>query len=169
MSLRRPVGAFGIITAWNLTVAVPTRKSFPALASGNTVAFQRREEAPNPASLLDKGLADGGLPAGGVNLIIGAGEAGRALVDHPGIEGISFTGSTDTGASIAEAAAREHKRVSLEMGGKNPQIVMPDADLDLAVEGVLWGAFGTTGLRCTATSRLLFNGVVWMLKRLNSH
>src|SRR5690625_5297263 len=157
MSLRRPVGVFGIITAWNFPVAVPTWKIFPAIASGNTVVFKPSEEAPNSARLLVKVFEDAGLPAGVVNLIIGAGEAGRALVDHPGIDGISFTGSTDTGASIAEAAAREHKRVSLEMGGKNPQIVMPDADLDLAVEGVLWGAFGTTGQRCTATSRLLLH------------
>jgi len=157
MSLRRPVGVFGIITAWNFPVAVPTWKIFPAIASGNTVVFKPSEEAPNSARLLVKVFEDAGLPAGVVNLITGAGEAGRALVDHPGIDGISFTGSTDTGASIAEAAAREHKRVSLEMGGKNPQIVMPDADLDLAVEGVLWGAFGTTGQRCTATSRLLLH------------
>ncbi len=157
MSLRRPVGVFGIITAWNFPVAVPTWKIFPAIASGNTVVFKPSEEAPNSARLLVKVFEDAGLPAGVVNLITGAGEAGRALVDHPGIDGISFTGSTETGASIAEAAAREHKRVSLEMGGKNPQIVMPDADLDLAVEGVLWGAFGTTGQRCTATSRLLLH------------
>ena len=157
MSIRRPIGVFGVITAWNFPVAVPTWKIFPAIASGNTVVFKPSEDAPNSARLLVKVFEDAGLPAGVVNLITGAGEAGRALVDHPGVAGISFTGSTETGASIAETAAREHKRVSLEMGGKNPQIVMPDADLDLAVEGALWGAFGTTGQRCTATSRLLLH------------
>lgn len=157
MSVRRPVGVFGIITAWNFPVAVPTWKMFPAIAAGNTCVFKPSEDAAKSGMLLVQVFIDAGLPAGVVNLVQGAGETGRLLVEHPDVDGISFTGSTETGARIAESAARSHKRVSLEMGGKNPQIVMPDADLDLAVDGVLWGAFGTTGQRCTATSRLLLH------------
>jgi aldehyde dehydrogenase (NAD+) len=102
-------------------------------------------------------LADAGVPDGVVNLIQGTGEAGSAMVNHPDVNAITFTGSTETGSKIGEICGRLHKRFSLEMGGKNPQIVMEDADLDLALEGVLWGAFGTTGQRCTATSRLILH------------
>ncbi|MFW5972928.1 MAG: aldehyde dehydrogenase family protein, partial [Bacteroidota bacterium] len=157
MSIRRPVGVFGIITAWNFPVAVPTWKMFPAIASGNTCVFKPSEEAPNSGRLLVQVFIDAGLPAGVVNLLQGDGDTGRLLVEHDGVHGISFTGSTETGSLIAQACGRTHKRVSLEMGGKNAQIVMPDADLDLAIDGVLWGAFGTTGQRCTATSRLLLH------------
>lgn len=157
MSVRRPIGVFGIITAWNFPVAVPTWKMFPAIASGNTCVFKPSEDSPKSGMLLVQIFIDAGLPAGVVNLVQGAGETGRHLVEHPDVAGISFTGSTETGGRIAASAAGSHKRVSLEMGGKNAQIVMPDADLDLAVEGVLWGAFGTTGQRCTATSRLLLH------------
>ncbi len=155
MSIRRPVGTCGIITAWNFPVAVPTWKMFPALACGNSVVFKPSEDAPHSGALLVKVLTDAGIPDGVVNLVQGGGNVGEALVSHPGVDAVSFTGSTETGARIAETCGRTHKRVSLEMGGKNPMIVMDDADLDLALEGLLWGAFGTTGQRCTATSRLI--------------
>src|SRR5690606_24120581 len=150
MSIRRPVGVCGVITAWNFPVAVPTWKIFPALAAGNTVVFKPSEDAPHSGMLLVQVLIDAGVPAGVVNLVQGGSAAGAALVEHPGVDAISFTGSTETGSRIAATCGRLHKRCSLEMGGKNPQIVLADASLDLAVEGVLWGAFGTTGQRCTA-------------------
>lgn len=155
MSIRRPLGVCGVITAWNFPVAVPTWKIFPALASGNTVVFKPSEDAPHTGMLLVRVLAEAGVPAGVINLVQGGSTAGQALVEHPEVQAISFTGSTETGARIAATCGRLHKRVSLEMGGKNPMIVLDDADLDLAIEGVLWGAFGTTGQRCTATSRLI--------------
>lgn len=155
MSIRRPIGVCGIITAWNFPIAVPTWKMFPALACGNTVVFKPSEEAPHCGSLLIQTIIDAGIPDGVVNLVHGPGNVGEALVSHPGVDVVSFTGSSDTGSKIAETCGRMHKRCSLELGGKNPMIVMPDADLDLALDGVLWGAFGTTGQRCTATSRLI--------------
>ncbi len=160
MSIRRPVGVIGVITAWNFPVAVPTWKMFPAIAAGNTVVFKPSEDAPHSGMLLVQVFIDAGLPAGVVNLVQGAGATGSAMVNHPGIDAISFTGSTATGCRIAEVCGRMNKRVSLEMGGKNPQIVLADADLDLALEGVLWGAFGTTGQRCTATSRLILHEAI---------
>ncbi len=160
MTIRRPLGVCGVITAWNFPVAVPTWKIFPALASGNTVVFKPSEDAPHSGELLVRVLLDAGLPAGVVNLIQGGSEAGKALVEHPEVDAVSFTGSTETGAAIGAACGRLHKRVSLELGGKNPIIVMPDADLDLVLDGVLWGAFGTTGQRCTATSRLILHEAV---------
>ena len=155
MSIRRPLGVIGVITAWNFPVAVPTWKMFPAIACGNTVVFKPSEDAPHSGMLLVKAFIDAGLPEGVVNLVQGAGEVGSALVSHPDVNAVSFTGSTATGARIAETCGAMHKRVSLEMGGKNPMIVMEDADLDLVLDGILWGAFGTTGQRCTATSRLI--------------
>ncbi len=160
MTIRRPIGVVGVITAWNFPVAVPTWKIFPAILAGNTVVFKPSEEAPHSGMLLVEALLDAGLPAGVVNLVQGAEKAGSAMVTHAGVDAISFTGSSDVGAHIAGEAGRRHKRVSLEMGGKNPLIVMEDADLDLAVEGLLWGAFGTTGQRCTATSRLIVHADV---------
>ncbi|MEM9664334.1 MAG: aldehyde dehydrogenase family protein [Bacteroidota bacterium] len=160
MSIRRPLGVCGIITAWNFPVAVPTWKMFPALACGNTVVFKPSEEAPHSGALLVQVMLDAGVPAGVLNLVQGGGATGQAMVDHPLIEAISFTGSTETGSRIAETCGRLHKRCSLEMGGKNPMIVMEDADLDLVLEGILWGAFGTTGQRCTATSRLIVHDQV---------
>ncbi len=155
MSIRRPIGVCGIITAWNFPVAVPTWKMFPALACGNTVVFKPSEHAPHSGALLVQTFIDAGIPAGVVNLVQGAGTTGRALVEHPDVNAVSFTGSTQTGSRIGEACGRMHKRFSLEMGGKNPMIVLEDADLNLVMEGLLWGAFGTTGQRCTATSRLI--------------
>jgi aldehyde dehydrogenase (NAD+) len=160
MSIRRPIGVCGIITAWNFPVAVPTWKIFPALAAGNTVVFKPSEDAPRSGMLLVQVLLDAGLPAGVINLLHGAGEAGSALVAHPDVNAVSFTGSSETGSRIGEVCGRMHKRLSLEMGGKNPIVVMDDADLDLVLDGVLWGAFGTTGQRCTATSRLIVHEAV---------
>lgn len=155
MTVRRPIGVCGLITAWNFPVAVPTWKMFPAILSGNTVVFKPSEDAPHSGMLLVKVLEDAGVPPGVVNLVQGAGPTGRAIVEHPDVAALSFTGSSDTGATIAAEAASRHARVSLEMGGKNPAVVMEDADLDLAMEGLIWGAYGTTGQRCTATSRLI--------------
>ncbi|MFN3597485.1 MAG: aldehyde dehydrogenase family protein [Rubricoccaceae bacterium] len=160
MTVRRPIGVCGLITAWNFPVAVPTWKMFPAILAGNTVVFKPSEEAPHAGMLLVEALREAGLPDGVVNLIQGGGATGAALVAHPDVAVISFTGSTETGTRIGEVCGRMHKRFSAEMGGKNPLIVMEDADLDLAVEGLLWGAFGTTGQRCTATSRLIVHADV---------
>ncbi|HEX8276378.1 MAG TPA: aldehyde dehydrogenase family protein [Longimicrobiaceae bacterium] len=156
MSYRRPIGVCGLITPFNFPLAIPTWKMFPALVCGNSVVIKPAEDTPHTVSLLVEILAEAGIPAGVVNLVHGLGEeVGQAIVEHPGIPVISFTGSTETGSHIGATCGRMHKRLSLEMGGKNAQIVMDDADLDLALDGVLWGAFGTTGQRCTATSRLL--------------
>ncbi|MHB8571473.1 MAG: aldehyde dehydrogenase family protein [Candidatus Dormibacteria bacterium] len=155
MTVREPLGVVGLITPWNFPVAIPTWKMFPALMAGNTVVFKPAEDTPLCATLLVEILEESGLQAGVVNLVHGDAEAGRAVVDHPGISGISFTGSTEVGRQVAEGGARQLKRVSLEMGGKNGIIVMDDARLDLALEGATWGAFGTSGQRCTASSRLI--------------
>ena len=156
MSFRRPIGVFGIITPFNFPVAVPSWKIFPALLCGNSIIYKPSEDVPHSAHRFVEILLEAGLPPECVQLVHGRGETiGQAIVEHPGVPGLSFTGSTETGGRIGEIAGRMHKRLSLEMGGKNAQIVMSDADLDLALEGVLWGAFGTTGQRCTATSRLL--------------
>lgn len=157
MSYRRPVGVFGIITPFNFPTAIPSWKIFPALLCGNAVVFKPAEDVPHSAHLFVELLLEAGVPAGCLQLVHGGASVGRALVEHPDVDGISFTGSTETGGQIAETCGRTHKRVSLEMGGKNAQIVLPDADMELAVDGVLWGAFGTTGQRCTATSRLLLH------------
>ncbi len=156
MSFRRPIGVAGVITPFNFPLAVPTWKIFPALLSGNAVVYKPSEDVPHTANLLMEVLLEAGLPPEAFQLVHGRGErAGKALVEHPQVDLISFTGSTETGALIGATCGRMHKRLSLEMGGKNAQIVMADADLDLALDGVLWGAFGTTGQRCTATSRLV--------------
>lgn len=158
MSWRRPIGVCGLVTPFNFPLAIPTWKMFPALVCGNTVVIKPSEDVPHTAHRLVELALEAGFPPGVVNLVHGRGEtAGKALVDHPLVPLISFTGSTATGALIGETCGRMHKRLSLEMGGKNAMIVMDDADLDLALEGVLWGAFGTTGQRCTATSRLLLH------------
>ena len=161
MSYRRPIGIAGLITPFNFPLAIPTWKMFPALLCGNAVIFKPAEDVPLTAHLLVEVLLEAGLPPEVVQLVHGEGSVvGRALVEHPEIPVISFTGSTETGSSIGAACGRMHKRLSLEMGGKNAMIVMDDADLDLALEGVLWGAFGTTGQRCTATSRLIVHDKV---------
>ncbi|HEV8516761.1 MAG TPA: aldehyde dehydrogenase family protein [Candidatus Limnocylindrales bacterium] len=156
MSIREPIGVAGLITPWNFPVAIPCWKLMPALISGNTVVLKPASDTPHCAVLLVELLAESGFPPGVVNLVTGSGdEVGMALVDSPDVAVISFTGHTETGTRIAELAARRLKRVSLELGGKNGIVVMDDADLDLAAEGILWSAFGTTGQRCTACSRLI--------------
>ncbi|HET7791282.1 MAG TPA: aldehyde dehydrogenase family protein [Gemmatimonadales bacterium] len=158
MTYRRPIGVTGLITPFNFPLAIPTWKMFPALLCGNAVIFKPAEDVPHTGTLLVELLLEAGLPPEVVQLVHGTGEeVGKALVEHPGVPVISFTGSTATGSLIGATCGRMHKRLSLEMGGKNAMIVMDDADLDLALEGVLWGAFGTTGQRCTATSRLILH------------
>lgn len=156
MSYRRPIGIAGLICPFNFPLAIPTWKMFPALVCGNAVIFKPAEDVPHTGTLLVEILLEAGLPPEVVQLIHGTGEeAGSVMVEHPEIPIISFTGSTETGSLVGATCGRMHKRLSLEMGGKNAQIVMDDADLDIALEGALWGAFGTTGQRCTATSRLI--------------
>jgi alpha-ketoglutaric semialdehyde dehydrogenase len=158
MTYRRPIGVAGLITPFNFPMAIPTWKMFPALVCGNAVILKPAEDVPHTATLLVEIMLEAGLPPDVIQLVHGYGaEAGAALVEHAGVPVISFTGSTATGSRIGETCGRMHKRLSLEMGGKNAQSVMPDADMDLAIDGVLWGAFGTTGQRCTATSRLLLH------------
>ena len=158
MAVRVPVGVAGIVTPWNFPMAIPTWKIFPALLCGNTVVFKPASDTPATATSLVAILAEAGIPDGVVNIVHGGGgEVGMAIVGHPDVDLVSFTGSTLVGKTISELAGRSLKRVSLELGGKNAQIVMDDADLSLALEGVLWGAFGTTGQRCTATSRLILH------------
>lgn len=156
MSMRRPIGVCGLITPFNFPLAIPTWKAFPALLCGNAVILKPAEDVPHTATVLVEILLEAGLPPEVVQLVHGMGEVvGKALVEHPQVPVISFTGSTETGRFVGETCGRMHKRLSLEMGGKNAQIVLDDANLDLALDGVLWGAFGTTGQRCTATSRLI--------------
>jgi aldehyde dehydrogenase (NAD+) len=155
MTYRRPIGVCGIITPFNFPLAIPTWKMFPALVCGNACVFKPAEDVPHTGHVFVEILLEAGLPPEVIQLVHGEGEAGAAIVAHPDVAAVSFTGSTETGSLVGEACGRTHKRLSLEMGGKNAQIVLDDADLDLALEGVLWGAFGTTGQRCTATSRLV--------------
>jgi aldehyde dehydrogenase (NAD+) len=157
MSMRRPIGVAGLITPFNFPLAIPTWKAFPALLCGNAVILKPSEDVPQTSTLLVEILLEAGLPPEVIQLVHGGGAVGKALVEHGDVPVISFTGSTETGSLIGETCGRMHKRLSLEMGGKNAMIVMDDADLDLALEGVLWGAFGTTGQRCTATSRLILH------------
>jgi len=156
MSVRAPVGVCALITPWNFPLAIPTWKLFPALICGNTVILKPAEDTPHTAVRFVELLEEAGVPPGVVNLVHGRGEeVGAALVRHPEVKLVSFTGSAAVGREIAAVCGQSLKRVALELGGKNAQIVMEDADLELALEGALWGAFGTTGQRCTATSRLI--------------
>ncbi|MBI5472568.1 MAG: aldehyde dehydrogenase family protein [Ignavibacteriae bacterium] len=158
MAIRVPIGVAGIVTPWNFPMAIPTWKIFPALLCGNTIVFKPASDTPATATSLVEILIEAGVPEGVVNIVHGGGgEVGNAIVGHPDVDLISFTGSTGVGKKISVMASETLKRVSLELGGKNAQIVMPDADMELALEGVLWGAFGTTGQRCTATSRLILH------------
>ncbi len=156
MSIREPIGVAGIITPWNFPMAIPCWKMMPALVSGNTVVFKPSSDTPHCATLLVELMAEAGFPDGTVNLVTGPGAAvGDAIVTSPDIPVISFTGNTETGRRLAEQAGARLKRLSLELGGKNGIVVMADADLDLATDGILWSAFGTTGQRCTAASRVI--------------
>ncbi|MEA2677172.1 MAG: alpha-ketoglutaric semialdehyde dehydrogenase [Chloroflexota bacterium] len=156
MSIRQPVGVAGIITPWNFPIAIPCWKMTAALICGNTVVLKPASDTPHCAVLLVELMAEAGFPAGVVNLVTGSGsEVGVPLVENPDVNVVSFTGNGDTGRDILRRGARRMLRVSLELGGKNAIAVMADADLDLAVDGILWSAFGTTGQRCTACSRLV--------------
>ena len=156
MAVRMPIGVCGMIAPWNFPMAIPSWKLLPALVCGNTCVIKPAEDTPLSTFNLVKALTDAGLPKGVVNIVAGFGpEAGAPLVEHPEVKAISFTGSSEVGRLVGEAAARSFKPCSLEMGGKNAIIVLDDANLDLALEGVLWGAFGTTGQRCTAASRVI--------------
>jgi aldehyde dehydrogenase (NAD+) len=156
MSVRMPVGVVGLITPWNFPMAIPSWKLFPALVAGNTCIIKPSADTPLSTYNLVQALVDAGLPPGVVNIVCDTGSAaGAALVEHPDVRAISFTGSSAVGSLVAQRCAATFKQVSLEMGGKNAQIVLDDANLDLALDGALWGAFGTTGQRCTATSRIL--------------
>jgi aldehyde dehydrogenase (NAD+) len=158
MSIRQPIGVCGLITPWNFPMAIATWKMFPALICGNTVILKPASDTPASAVKLVEAVLEAGVPAGVVNLVHGTGSGvGIPMVEHPDVRLISFTGSSVVGKDIATRCGPQLKRLSLELGGKNAQIVMADADLGLALEGALWGAFGTTGQRCTATSRLIIH------------
>ncbi|HEV7551440.1 MAG TPA: aldehyde dehydrogenase family protein, partial [Candidatus Angelobacter sp.] len=156
MAVRMPIGVCGMIAPWNFPMAIPSWKLLPALVCGNTCVIKPAEDTPLSTLNLLKALTDAGLPKGVVNVVTGFGpEVGAPIVEHANVQAISFTGSSEVGRIVGETAARSFKPCSLEMGGKNAIIVLDDANLDLAVEGVLWGAFGTTGQRCTAASRVI--------------
>jgi acyl-CoA reductase-like NAD-dependent aldehyde dehydrogenase len=156
MSVRTPVGVVGAITPWNFPIAIPSWKLAPALVCGNTVVLKPAEDTPSLAERFVELLDEAGVPAGVVNIVHGYGEtAGDALVRHPDVPIITFTGSRETGVAVTKAAADNLKHVHLELGGKNAIIVLDDADVDLAVEAILWSAFGTSGQRCTAASRVI--------------
>lgn len=161
MSVRAPVGIAGLITPWNFPIAIATWKAFPAIVGGNAVVWKPATETPVLANMLVGILEEAGLPKGVMNLVYGSGQVvGEAMVEHPDIDIISFTGSTEIGRSVAEKGGRHLKRVSLEMGGKNGIIVMDDADLKLAVDGIIWSGYGTSGQRCTAASRVIVHRAV---------
>lgn len=156
MCVRQPLGVCGLITPWNFPMAIPSWKMMPALICGNTLVIKPAEDTPLSTYNLVKAMEEAGLPAGVVNIVAGVGaNSGAPLTEHPGVRLVSFTGSTATGRAVATKAAQHDKICSLEMGGKNVIMVMEDADLDLAAEGAVWGAFGTSGQRCTAASRIV--------------
>jgi acyl-CoA reductase-like NAD-dependent aldehyde dehydrogenase len=161
-TIRVPHGVFALITPWNFPVAIPAWKIFTALICGNTVVFKPSSDTPLCAVRLAEILEEAGLPAGVLNLIMGDGaQVGEKLALHPGIAGVSFTGSCAVGEALERKAANLHRPIAVEMGGKNAILVMADADLELAVEGVLWGGFGTAGQRCTASSRVIVHDQVY--------
>src|SRR6266849_5327936 len=156
MAIRQPVGVCGMIAPWNFPMAIPSWKIFPALVCGDTCVIKPAEDTPLSTINLVRALIDAGLPKGVVNIVTGFGpEAGSPIVNHPDVRAISFTGSSEVGRIIGETAAHSFKPCSLEMGGKNAIIVLDDANVDLAVDGAVWGAFGTSGQRCTASSRMI--------------
>jgi aldehyde dehydrogenase (NAD+) len=162
MSVRQSIGPCGLITPWNFPMAIPSWKMMPALISGNTVVLKPAEDTPLSAYHLVQVLTEAGLPRGVVNLVSGDGPgAGAPLAQHKNVPVVSFTGSTSVGRIIAQACAPDFKHCSLEMGGKNIIIVMDDANLDLAIDGGVWGGFGTTGQRCTAASRVAVHKSVY--------
>ena len=158
MSARLPYGVIGMITPWNFPIAIPAWKAFPAIVAGNTVVLKPAEDTPWSVIKLAEVFHEAGLPAGVFNVVTGFGPtAGMPLVKHPKVKVISFTGSSATGHLIAKECSKLGKKYSLELGGKNSITVTENADLDLAVEGVIFGAFGTTGQRCTACSRVIID------------
>jgi acyl-CoA reductase-like NAD-dependent aldehyde dehydrogenase len=162
MSVRLPIGVVGVITPWNFPIAIPSWKITPALVCGNTVVFKPAEDTPLLAERFVELLEEAGLPPGVVNVVHGFGEeVGEAIVKHPDVPVITFTGSRETGVRVTHAAADQLKLVHLELGGKNAIVVMDDADLDLAVDGIVWSAFGTSGQRCTAASRIVVHEKVY--------
>src|SRR5438046_8345181 len=161
MSVRMPVGVVGAITPWNFPIAIPAWKLTPALVCGNTVVLKPAEDTPLLADRFVELLAAAGIPDGVVNVVHGYGEeAGEALVRHPDVPVITFTGSRETGIAVTKAAADLLKHVHLELGGKNAIIVLDDADVDLAAQGIIWSACGTSGQRCTAASRVIAHEAV---------
>ncbi len=155
-TLRQPIGVVAAITPWNFPVAIPCWKTSPALAAGCTVVFKPATLTPASAKLVVECFVEAGVPAGVLNLVYGAGgEVGRVIVEHPAVRAISFTGSNDVGMRLAQDGVAQGKKMQCEMGGKNPVVVLEDADLELAAEGIAQGAFGSTGQRCTATSRVV--------------
>jgi acyl-CoA reductase-like NAD-dependent aldehyde dehydrogenase len=155
-TIKEPLGVVALVTPWNFPVAIPVWKIAPALVAGNTIVFKPATLTPESASLIAQCFIDAGLPPGVLNVVFGGGaEIGTAIVDHPAVRAVSFTGSTEIGLGVYRQAAARGIRAQCEMGGKNPVIVLEDADLDLAVAGVASGAFGSTGQRCTATSRVI--------------
>jgi aldehyde dehydrogenase (NAD+) len=154
-TMREAVGVFGLIAPWNFPIAIPAWKSAPALAFGNTVVLKPASPTPATAHALAAIIHEAGAPAGVFNLVLGRGGVGDAIVNHPGVDGVSFTGSQSTGAKVGAAAMARQARVQMEMGGKNPLVVLDDADLDRAVACALDGAFFATGQRCTASSRII--------------
>ena len=156
MAIRKPIGVVGLITPWNFPVAIPGWKLFPALICGNTAVLKPASDTPACMVRFVELLMEGGIPDGVVNVVTGSGsDVGHPLVEHPDVKVISFTGHTDTGVDISKRAAATLKRVSLELGGKNPIVIWEDADLPLALDSVIWSAFGTSGQRCTAASRII--------------
>jgi alpha-ketoglutaric semialdehyde dehydrogenase len=156
MSVRIPIGVVGVITPWNFPIAIPSWKTLPALVAGNTIVFKPATDTPTLGQRYVELLVEAGLPSGVLNIVHGGGgTVGEALVRHPDVRVISLTGSRETGVAVLKAAADGLKHVHLELGGKNPIVVLDDADLDLAVEGIIWSAFGTSGQRCTAASRVI--------------
>ncbi|TKJ36607.1 aldehyde dehydrogenase [candidate division TA06 bacterium B3_TA06] len=154
--IHRPMGVWGLITPWNFPIAIPTWKTFPAITTGNTIVIKPATDTPACTAKLMEILDSADIPKGVINYVTGSGRVvGEHLINHPDVKGISFTGSSEVGKRIGEVTGKTLKRCSLELGGKNGQIVMDDANLELALDGVLWGAFGTTGQRCTATSRII--------------
>jgi acyl-CoA reductase-like NAD-dependent aldehyde dehydrogenase len=155
MTVRQSIGACGLITPWNFPMAIPSWKIMPALICGNTVVIKPAQDTPLSVYNLVQALTEAGIPRGVVNLVSGSGsKVGAALTGHADVPVVSFTGSTEVGRTISQSCAREFKHCSLEMGGKNIILVMEDANLDLAVDGAIWGGFGTSGQRCTAASRI---------------
>src|ERR1700704_3399836 len=162
MCVRQPVGLCGLITPWNFPMAIPSWKLIPALVCGNTVVIKPAEDTPLSTYNLVRACEEAGVPPGVVNLVTGYGETvGAGITNHNSLRLISFTGSTDTGRLVASACAERNAICSLEMGGKNAFIVLDDADVDNAIEGAVWGAFGTSGQRCTASSRLIVHKKVY--------